>query len=167
MAQHRAQFEVAQRQLPVAPDPGFVDQHVGQAVHGLDAVNLTFHLGEVHLLPVVVPMAGAFPQVGLEHLGAHDHLVAPLQMLPAFEILDEAPEQGALGVVDHHPRPRFLFDAEQLQFPAQAAVVPAFGLLQEFQVVRQFLFGRERRCRKCAGAWAGVRPPASKPRRWR
>ena len=64
-------------------------------------------------------------------------------MLPALEILDEAPEHGALGVVDHHARPRFLFDAEQPQLPAQAAVVPAFGFLQEFQVLRQFLPGGE------------------------
>ena len=141
VAQHRAQLEEAQGQVPVAPDLGFVNQHVGQAVHRFDAVHLPFHFGEIHLVPVVVPVAGAFPQVGLEHLGAHDHLVAPLEVLPALEILDEAPEQGALGMVDHHPRPRFLFDAEQPQLPAQAAVVPAFGFLQEFQVVRQFLRG--------------------------
>ena len=86
-------------------------------------------------------MAGAFPQVGLEHLGAHHHLVAPFEMLPALEILDEAPEHGALGVIDHHPGPGFLFNAEQPQLPAQTAVVPAFGLLQKFQVALQFLLG--------------------------
>ena len=106
VAQHRAQLEVAQRQVPVAADPGLVDQHVGQAVHGLDAVHLAFDFGEIHVVPVVVPMAGAFPEVRLEHLGAHDHLVAPLEMLPALEILDEAPQQGPFGMVDDHARPR-------------------------------------------------------------
>ena len=40
VAMHRAQLKEAQRQVPVAPEPGLVDQHVGQAVHGLDAVDL-------------------------------------------------------------------------------------------------------------------------------
>ncbi len=143
VAQDRPQLEVAQGQLPVAPHPGLVDEHVGQAVHGLDAVGLAFHFGEVHVFPVIVPVAGALPQVAFEDLGPHDHLVAPFQVLPALEILDEAPEQRALGVVDDQPRPRLFFNAEQPQLPAQTAVVPALGLLQEFQVLLQFFLGGE------------------------
>ena len=41
------------------------------------------------------------------------------------------------------PGPGLFFNAEQPQLPAQAAVVPAFGLLQELQVLREFCFGGE------------------------
>ena len=44
-------------------------------------------------------------------------------------------------MVDDHPGPGFLFDAEEPQLPAQAAVVPALGLLQELQVLFEFLGG--------------------------
>ena len=65
VAQDGAQLEIAQGQLPVAPHLGLVDEHVGQAVHGLDAISLAFHFGEIHVFPVIVPVAGALPQIGL------------------------------------------------------------------------------------------------------
>ena len=44
-------------------------------------------------------------------------------------------------MVDDHPGPGFLFDAEEPQLAAQAAVVPALGLFQELQVLFELLGG--------------------------
>ena len=59
----RSQLKVPERKVAVTPDLGLVDEHMGQAVHRLDAVLLPFHFGEIHLVPVIVKMTGPFPQI--------------------------------------------------------------------------------------------------------
>ncbi len=39
MAMHRSQFKKTKRKITIAPQLGFVDHHVGEAVHRLDADN--------------------------------------------------------------------------------------------------------------------------------
>jgi len=78
VAMNGAQFEIPQRQIPVAADFGFVNQHMRQAVHRLDAVSLLVHFREIHVFAVMIEMAGLLPQVHLENLGPHDHIVAAL-----------------------------------------------------------------------------------------
>ena len=73
-----------------------VDHHVGEAVHRLDAVALLVHLGEVHVLPVIVEMARALPEFRLEDLGADDDIVAPLEVLFSLPVLDDRAQQRAL-----------------------------------------------------------------------
>ena len=135
---HRPQLEKAQGQIPVAPDLGLVYQHVGQAVHGLDAVALLVHLGEVHVFAIIFVVPGTLPKLGLEDLRTDDDLISAPQVFLAFEILEDRPQERALGVPDDHARAGFLVDGEQIQVLAQPSVVPLFGLFQEGQIGLKF-----------------------------
>ena len=47
---------------------------------GLIAVALLVHLGEIHVLAVIVEVAGTLPELGLEYLRADDDVVAALEV---------------------------------------------------------------------------------------
>jgi len=53
----RAELEISQGQVLVAPQARAVNQHMSQAVHGLQAVFFSFHLGKIHVFQVVLQMA--------------------------------------------------------------------------------------------------------------
>ena len=142
---HRAQLEVAQGQVPVAPDLRFVDHDVGEAVHGLQPVLDLVHLREVHVLPVVLVVAGLLPQVHLEYLRADDELVAPLQVLLFLEVFEDVAEQGAVRVVDHETRADLVGDAEEVELLAEPPVVPLLHFFKEVEVLLEGLGARKSR----------------------
>ena len=114
-----------------------------EAVHRLDAVGLLVHLGEIHVIPVVVEMSRTFPELGLEDLGADDDVVAAPEVFLPLPILDDRSQQGAFGVPDDQTRTRLLVDLEQIQFPSEAAVVALAGLFQDTQMFVERLLRRE------------------------
>jgi len=89
----------------------------------------------------MVEMSRPFPEVVFEDLGTHDHIVAPLQVLLPFPFLDEIAEHHPLGMKDDQPRPRFVVHLEEIQLPAQTAVIPLFGFPHHPQVFVQRLLG--------------------------
>ena len=143
VAVNRPQFEIAQRQIAVGADLRLVDQHVGEAVHRLDAVGLLIHLGEVHVLPVVIEVARPLPEIRLEDLGTDDDVVTALEVFLPLPVLDDRAQQGAFGVPDDQPRARLVVELEEIQFPAETAVVPLFRLFQEPQMFVERLLRRE------------------------
>ena len=59
---HQTQLAAAHGQVAVGPRLALVDQNAAGAVHGLDGeVHVVDH-GGVHVLLVVIPVAGALPQ---------------------------------------------------------------------------------------------------------
>src|SRR5688572_15804002 len=48
--------------VPIAPYLGRIGQKMTRAVHRLHAHGLAFRLDQEHILPVMFPMAGSFPQ---------------------------------------------------------------------------------------------------------
>ena len=129
VAVHGAQLEVAQGQVPVAADLRLVDHHVGEAVHGLDAVALILHLREVHGLLVVIHVARLDPHVVPQDLRSQHDVVAPLEMFLALPVLDDGAQHGPLGVPDDEPGADFLIHLEEIQLLAE------LGLLDEGEVL--------------------------------
>ena len=140
-----AQFKISQGQIPVTADLRFIDQHVGQAVHGLDPVGLFIHFGEIHVFPVMIEMAGLFPQLGFEDLRSHDHVVAALQVFFSFPFLNQITQHHALGMKDDESRSRLVIHLEEIQFPAQTAMIPLFGLLDNPEMFDELFFRGETR----------------------
>ena len=132
---HRAQLEIPEREIPVAADLRLVNEHVGDAVHGLDPVELLVHLGKIHVFPVVIEMARPLPEIALQDLGSLDDVVSPLQVFLSFPVLDNGPEKGALGMEDNEAGTDFVVHLEKVQFPPQAPVIPFLRLLDSGQVV--------------------------------
>ncbi len=63
VAVHQAELAHAHGQVAVGVGLGGVDQHAAGAVHGLDAVLLVVDDGGVHVVLVVIPVAGGLPQL--------------------------------------------------------------------------------------------------------
>ena len=131
-----------QGQIPVGVGLTGVDQHAAGAVHGLDGVILVVNDGGVHILLVVVPVAGPLPQLAVQDDGSGDlHIAVLLVDLPPVVqqgvLQDHAlgQEEGEAGaLVPQH---------EQSQFLAQLPVVPLLGLLDPLEVGVQLLLLRE------------------------
>ena len=68
MAMDEAEFAHADGQILIAVRREFVHEHAARAVHGLDGALLPVDLGRIHIVLVVIPMAGGLPQ-----RPRHDH----------------------------------------------------------------------------------------------
>ena len=91
VAVNQADFARANRQLAIAMRLGRIDQHAAGAVHRLDAVLLFIDRRRVHVVLVVVPVAGGLPEVTVHDLRRGDFHIAR-------GVMDLAPvvEQGVL-----------------------------------------------------------------------
>ena len=90
----QAQLCHAQGEVPVGVGFVFIHQHAAGAVHGLDGIVLAVDDGGVHVVLVVVPVAGAVPQVLVEDDGGGDlHIAVPL--VARSPVLQQ-------GVLQHH-----------------------------------------------------------------
>ena len=136
VAVDQAQLAHTQGQIPVGVGLALVDHHAAGAVHGLDGEVLVIDDGGVHVVLVVVPVAGALPQLAAEDDRGGDLHIAVL-LVDLAPVVDEqvfqhhalGQEEGEAGaLVPQH---------EQAQLLAQLAVVPLFGLLQHLQVLLQ------------------------------
>jgi hypothetical protein len=99
------------------------------AVHRLDAVMLPLYFGKVHILPVVVPVAGFLPEINLQYLGTYDHFISPLQMFFPFPILNNRPQHGSFGMKYDKTCSRFIAYLEEIKLPSQLPVIPLFCFL--------------------------------------
>ena len=139
VAVYQAQLAAAAGQVPVAPGLALVDQNAAGAVHGLDGEILIVDAGGVHVVLVVIPMAGALPQGPGEDNGGLDLLIAVLPVNLTPVVLQQVAQHHALGEEEGEPG-ALVEDGEQVQLPAQAAVVPLLGLLQALEIgVQGFL----------------------------
>jgi hypothetical protein len=136
-----AELSVAQRQVAVALDALLEDQDVSGAVHRLERVVALLRLGGEHVLPVLAPVPGPFPQVLVEDLRALDLLVAVVAVDASHVLLDLLPDGPALGVPEHRTR-AVLVEVEQVELAAELAVVALLGLLEHRQVALQVVLAR-------------------------
>mgnify|MGYP000485439738 CR=1 FL=1 len=143
MAMHQADLAGANGQLAVAVRLGGVHEHATGAVHGLDAVLLVIDHGGVHVVLVVVPMAGRLPQLAVHDLRRGDLDVARLvvDLAPVVEqrVLEDhavgQEEREARGLVAHH---------EQVHLATDTAVIALLGLLEHGEVRVELILGGER-----------------------
>ncbi len=82
VAVNKAQLAHTQGQIAVGVRLGFVNEHASRAVHGLYRIVLAVDDGGVHVLLIVLPVAGALPQRAVE-----DHRRGDLHIAVAFVYL--------------------------------------------------------------------------------
>jgi len=136
-----AELAEAQRQVAVALDAVLEDQDVTGTVHRLERVIALLRFRREHVVAVLVPVAGGFPQRLVQQLRTLDLLVAVVAVHAAHVLLDLLPDRPALRMPEHHAG-RVFVDVEQLQVLAQLAMVALLGLLQHAEVVRQVVLRR-------------------------
>ena len=80
------------------------DEYPAGAVHGLEGVAVVVDAGEVHVLPVFVPVAAYLPELPVEHDGGLCLDVArlPMDLLPVTEELVD--HHHAVLMEEWHPR---------------------------------------------------------------
>lgn len=62
----------ADGQFLVAPISAVEDQTMPRTIHGLETPFLLFDVQDEHIVFVVLPVAGGFPEFGVEHVGGDD-----------------------------------------------------------------------------------------------
>ena len=131
-----AELEQPQRQLPVRPAAGPVDQVVHRAVHRLEVVlaALELHRRE-HRVRVVRQVARGLEQVRLGDVRGVDERVARRLMPQPRVVLHLAADDPALGVEDRQAGADLLGEGEQVELRPELAVVAPLGLLEQLQVV--------------------------------
>src|SRR5699024_620091 len=104
MAMNQAQFSVPQGQFPVGVRFQIINQNAAGAVHGLDCEILSVNDGGIHILLIVIPVAGGFPQSSLHNLGSGNFHVAPLLMNLPPVVNQGILENHSLGQVEGETR---------------------------------------------------------------
>ena len=107
--------------------------HVPRAIHRLDRVLAILRRRDEHVLAVVVPVAGLFPERFIEDLRTTNLLVAAVAIHLAHVLLHDLPDRPATGVPEHKAR-RLLLHMEQVEFAAQAAMIAFFRLFQAGEI---------------------------------
>ena len=156
---YQAQLAHPQGQLPVGVRLAGVDQHAAGAVHGLDGVILFVDNSGVHVLLIVVPVAGTLPQLTVEDDGGGDLHIAVL-LVDLAPVIQQGVFQGhALGQEEGEARP-LVPQHEQAQLPAQLPVVPLLSLFDPLEVGIQLVLLREGDAvNPLEGLPVGITPP--------
>ena len=133
-----------QRQLAVGVAVGVEDEAGAGAVHRPDRVLALLRLGEVHVLLVVVPVAGAVPQLDVHQVRRLDlDVLAPAQLLLHLGL--DQPQQGRpVRQPEGHPG-GLLAQHEEAELGAEPAVVARLRLLDPLQVPLEVLLREEGR----------------------
>ena len=134
-----AKFSVAQREIPITLDALFVNQDVARAVHRLERVLVLLRLGGEHVVAVLIPMPGFFPQGFVNDLRAFDLQITIVLVDPAHVLLDVLPHTPALGMPEHQTR-GVVVDMKEIELATQLAVIPLFRLLQHGEMLLQIFF---------------------------
>jgi len=133
-----AELTVSQREIAVAAHVRLEDQHVARTVHRLERVFALFRFGREHVVAVVVPVAGLFPQALVQDLRSLHFLVAVVLVDMAHVLLHLLPERPSLRMPEHQAGGG-VFHVEQVEFPTQAAVVAFLGFFDALDVVVELL----------------------------
>ena len=121
-----AQLGPADRQLPVAAEGAGIGEHVEGAVHRLELVLPLVHLHRTeHRLVVEIQMTGGFPEADIGHVGGVEQLVARLEVELPPQVLNQQAHTGTAGMPEHKASAGLIFNREQVQVGAEAAVVAA------------------------------------------
>src|SRR5699024_7342989 len=95
-----------------------------------------------HVLAVVVPVSGLFPQRDIENLRRAHLGVARVAIDAAKILLDDLPDRPAGGVPEDHAGALFLL-VEEIKLLADLSVIAPGGLLQAVEVRLERLLVRE------------------------
>jgi hypothetical protein len=135
------QFEIPKGQISITSDLRFVNEHVGQTIHGFDSVLHILDFCEIHLVPIIFEMAGLLPEIKPEEMRTDGNLITSFQMLFLFKILQDRPEHGPFGVIDDQTWTGFFAKAEKIELSPQLSMVSLTGFLKHMKEFSQCLLG--------------------------
>ena len=135
IAVYGAQFGVAQRQIAVAAQVGFINLHMERAVHGLNLVFISVHFhGVEHAFGIKPRMTADFKQMQARNMRAVHHVITALDILVFNPVFQNFAQHAAFGVHQNQPRAHIVIHAEQVQLRPQFAVVALGGFFLLFDV---------------------------------
>ena len=143
VAVHEAQLADAHRQVAVRVRLRLVHQHAARAVHRLDRVVFAVDDGRVHVVLIVVPVAGAVPQrlIQDDRRGDLHIAVALVDLAPVVD--QRVAQHHALRQEEREAR-ALLREHEQAEVAAELAVVALLRLLEHREVLVERALLRER-----------------------
>ena len=144
MTVDKPKFADAQRQLTVGMRLGLINQHTARAVHRLDGEILFVDHGGVHVVFIMLPVAGAFPQLAAEdHRRGHlDIAVFLMHLAPVIN--QRIFKRHAIRQEERKAR-AFLGQHKQAEILTQTAVVALLRFLQHIEISVQLILLRESR----------------------
>ncbi len=140
MTMHEAHFGQPQWELPIAVESFFINQHGPGAVHRFNGIGGIIDGGEIHVVLVMVPVPRLPPELLGKNNRGFDFLVAPLDVHFPPEVLQEVPQDHALGM-EKGKSGAFFVDAKQVKLLPQPPVIPLSCFFQHMQVVGKLLLG--------------------------
>ena len=99
-----SELAIAQRQLPIRVHIRAENLYVARAIHRLQCIRPILGIGRKHIVFVVVPVTGFFPQRTVKNLRRFDFLIAVILIHMAHVLLNLLPDRPALGVPENQPR---------------------------------------------------------------
>ena len=135
----QAEFSHAHGEITIAVDIALIDQDAAGAVHRFDGIGLFIDGGEIHVIAVVIPVAGLFPEVTVEDQRCHDFIVIGFVMEFMPELEQVIAQDHSLGMEEREAR-AFFVEAEQVELFAQFAMVAFFSFFHHLQVFIEFRF---------------------------
>ncbi|OAJ67231.1 hypothetical protein A0123_01827 [Gluconobacter cerinus] len=129
-----------QRQFTVRPQAMAEDLHMARAVHRLQSEGfvLILNLRDEHVLTVLVPVTGGFPEGTVHELGCANFFVAIPGLCAAHVVLKDRVQTPALVVPEDLPDGFFL-NVEEVHLAANAAMIALLGFFQAHQMSVQLL----------------------------
>ena len=120
-------------------DVALIYEDTAGAVHRLNRVRFVVDSREVHIIAVMIPVTGLFPQVAAQDRRRADFVVFRfiVQFIPEFE--QRLAENHAFCVEEREAR-AFFVEAEQVELLAQFTMVTLFRFSQHVQICIQVVF---------------------------
>jgi hypothetical protein len=132
IAVNRTQLGIANRQLPITAELGFVDQYMEWTIHRFDHIILPIYIHRrIHAFAVEIPMPAGFPDIEVSNMRGIEQIVTILEMFVFPKIFDDLANQGSLGMPENQSRTSLFMETEQVQLLAYFAVVTLFGFFQQ------------------------------------
>ena len=141
---HQAKLTHADGQIPVGTGLGSVHQHAARAVHRLDREVLAVDHRRVHIVFIVIPVAGGLPEAAVQdHRRGNLHIAGFLVNLSPV-IKKRVFQHHSLGQEERKSRSGLMHHKESQLF-SQLSVVALLSLLHHGDVGLQLLLLREGR----------------------
>ena len=139
VAVNQAQFSHPHGEIAVAVYVALVDEDAAGAVHRLNRVRFVVNRREIHVVAVMIPVTGLFPQVAAQDCRRADFVIFRfvMQFIPEFE--QRLAENHAFCVEEREAR-AFFVEAEQVELLAQFTMVALFRFSQHVQICVQVVF---------------------------
>ena len=134
MAVDQTQLAHTKGQVAVGMRLVLIHQHAARTVHGLNRIILLINDGCVHIILIVIPVTGIFPQLTAQYNGGGNLLVS-FPLMDFTPVVNQRILKGHTLWQEKRETRTFLSKHEQAQFLAQLPVVALLSLLHHGKVI--------------------------------